>query len=103
METKPNTSENNTILPKRCSAKLFRNKWDKRLDDYENYLKEYVQHYKKSLKGNLISLAKYPYLQAKSEDLIEQLNSAQNKGLLTEKQLKRIHKIQIKTLYSSCT
>ncbi|QBN19660.1 hypothetical protein [Flavobacterium nackdongense] len=103
MEMNPNTSAHHTIQPKRCPTKLLRNKWDKRLDDYENYLKEYVKHYKKSLKGNLISLAKYAYMQAKSEDLFELLTQAQNKGLLTENQLKRIEKIQLKTLYSNCT
>jgi hypothetical protein len=103
METKPNLSVNNTISSKLGPIKLLRNKWDKRLDDYENYLKEYVKHYKKSLKANLISLAKYPYMQAKSQILFEQLTRAETKGLLTDKQLKRMHKIQIKTLYSSCT
>lgn len=78
------------------------NKWDKCLDDYENYLKEYIKHYKKSLKGNHVSLSKYPYMKAKSEALCEQLNDAQNKALLTEKQRKRISKIQTKRLYMCC-
>ena len=66
---------------KNCSGKPQNNKWDKCLCDYENYLKEYIRHYKKSLKGNLISLSKYPYMKAKSEALCEQLNYAQNKSL----------------------
>ena len=103
MDTKPNLAVNQPIASERGTTKLLGNKWDKRLDDYENYLKEYIKHYKKSLKANLNSLALYPYMQAKSEILFEQLHVAQNKGLLTENQIKRIHKIQIKTLYCNCT
>ncbi|TRX15925.1 hypothetical protein [Flavobacterium franklandianum] len=106
METSPkiNSSADKTYAIKEsCSLKKLTTKWDKCLDDYKNYLKEYIKHYKKSLKGNLISLSKYPYLKAKSEALSEQLTGAQNEGLLTEKQIQRITKIQIKTLYTSCT
>ncbi|MBF2708337.1 hypothetical protein [Flavobacterium soyangense] len=81
----------------KCCANAL-NKWDKYLNDYENYVKEYIKDYKKSLKGNLVSLSKYPYMKAKSEALCEQLNDAQNKSLLTKKQLKRISKIQTKML-----
>lgn len=87
---------------KNCTEKPLNNKWNKCLDDYENYLKEYINHYKKSLKGNLVSLSKYPYMKAKSETLFEQLNNAQKKSLLTEKQMKRISKIQTKMLYACC-
>ena len=89
------TIENGTTKP-------LNNKWDKCLDDYENYLKEYIKHYKKSLKGNLVSLSKYPYMKAKAEALCEKLNNVQNKALLTEKQQKRISKIQTKMLYTCC-
>ena len=71
-------------------------KWDKCLDDYENYTVEYIKQYKKSLKGNHKSLSKYPYMKAKSETFCDQLNNAQNKTLLTEMQVKRISKIQRK-------
>jgi hypothetical protein len=97
----PDFSKNNKDIQRSYPKKSIPTKWDKCLDDYENYLKEYVQQYKKSLKGNSISLTKYPYMKAKSEDLLEQLKMAQKNGLLNEKQLKRIHKIQVKTLYTS--
>jgi hypothetical protein len=71
-------------------------KWDKLLDDYNNYLKEYIKHYKKSLNGNTVSLSKYPYMKAKSEVLYERLSDAENRSILSEKQIKRIAKIQIK-------
>lgn len=86
---------------KNCTEKPL-NKWNKCIDDYENYLKEYIKDYKKSLKGNLVSLSKYPYMKAKSEALYDQLNDAQNKALLTKKQVKRISKIQTKILYMCC-
>ena len=71
-------------------------KWNNCLDDYNNYLKEYIKHYKKSINGNAASLSKYPYMKAKSEDLHQQLSDARKKSLLTEKQIKRLSKIQIK-------
>ena len=99
---KINSVENKTSLQENCSQIPIHKKWDKCLDDYENYTKEYIKQYKKSLKGNLISLSNYPYMKARSEALCEQLNRAQNQGLLTEKQLQRISKIQMKTLYACC-
>ena len=50
-----------TLTPNNIE-KVGGNKWDKQFDDYDNYVKEYLIHYKKSLKGNLVSLAIYPYM-----------------------------------------
>jgi hypothetical protein len=77
-------------------------KWDKRIDDYNNYVKEYIKHYKKSLKGNPISLCKYPYMKIKSEVLAERLNKAQERSILNEIQIKRILKIKIKLVKALC-
>jgi hypothetical protein len=77
-------------------------KWDKRLDDYNNYVKEYIKHYKKSLTGNPISLSKYPYMKIKSEVLAERLNKAQERSILNEIQIKRILKIKIKLVKALC-
>jgi hypothetical protein len=71
-------------------------KWDKRIDDYNNYVKEYIKHYKKSLKGNPISLCKYPYMKIKSDVLAKRLNKAQIKCNLSETQIKRALKIKMK-------
>jgi hypothetical protein len=71
-------------------------KWDKRLDDYNNYVKEYIKHYKKSLKGNPISLCKYPYMKIKSDVLAKRLNKAQIKCNLSETQIRRALKIKMK-------
>lgn len=99
---KINSAENKSSIEENyCSQIPFHTKWDKCLDDYENYTLEYIKQYKKSLKGNLISLSKYPYMKAKSEALCERLTAAQNKTLLSEEQLKRISKIQMK-LVNAC-
>lgn len=92
MEKKNFKNLNNTL------KKPFNNKWDKLLYDYENYTKEYIKQYKKSLNNNLNSLSKYPYMKAKTELLLLKLSEAQNKDLLTEKQVKRIAKIQMKMI-----
>src|SRR3970040_1183935 len=71
-------------------------KWNKRVDDYENYVQEYITHYKKSLKGNSISLSKYPYMKVKWEALGLKLDKAITKELLTNKQIKKVLRIQLK-------
>ncbi|NDP27161.1 MAG: hypothetical protein GZ087_07020 [Flavobacterium sp.] len=98
-----NSAENKTTLQQQCSQTSLNIKWEKCLDDYENYTKEYIKQYKKSLKGNGISLSKYPYMKAKSEALCEKLNEANNQGLLTEKQLKRKSKTLMKILFTCGT
>ncbi|MEZ7507139.1 hypothetical protein [Flavobacterium sp. Arc2] len=80
---------------------IIDNKWSKLLIDYKNYVKEYIKHYEKSLNGNPISLTKYPYMKIKSELLAERINKAQEKSILTKKQIKRFSKINVK-LSSAC-
>lgn len=87
-----------TNIPKIKQGKSLNNKWDKYLNDYNNYFKEYMKQYGKSLSGNLVSLSKYPYMKAKSLDLYQLLVDAKNKSYLTEKQIKRITKIQMRIL-----
>jgi hypothetical protein len=81
---------------------IILNKWDKKLNDYNNYVKEYLIHYKKSLKGNSISLSKYPYLKVKSESLSIKLNRGIEKELLTKKQLTKVFKIREKIVNACC-
>lgn len=76
--------------------KPLNTKWDKCLVDYNNYTKEYIKHYKKSIEGNSDSLSKYPYMKAKSETLYARLFDAQKKNYLKEKQILKMHKIQLK-------
>lgn len=91
----------NIIIPKNQNAeKPLSSKWEKRLDDYNNYTKEYIEHYQKALQGNTASLSIYPYMKARSEALYEQLYYAGQQSLLTEKQIQlitRIYNQKIKT------
>lgn len=81
-----------------CTTKHQNKKWSNLLDDYENYTKEYLLHYKKSLKGNSDSASIYPYMKAKTEEFAKKIYEAYNKSLLTEKQIKRIKKIHTKII-----
>ncbi|MFV8270099.1 hypothetical protein ACNQGP_09215 [Flavobacterium sp. GT2N3] len=61
-------------IPEKNKEQLIPDKCDEKLNNYNNYVKEYLIHYKKSLKGNTISLSKYPYFKMKSESLSKKLN-----------------------------
>ncbi|MBC7848061.1 MAG: hypothetical protein H7Y10_16385 [Flavobacterium sp.] len=93
-------SENNIRITAKIvdngTEKPLNTKWDKYLVDYNNYTKEYIKHYKKSIDGNSNSLSKYPYMKAKSDVLYVKLFDAKKKGVLTEKQIERFYKIQLK-------
>jgi hypothetical protein len=84
-----------------CNDKPLRNKWDNYLFDYNNYLKKYIKHYKRSLNGNQYSLVVYPYMKIKSEMLCKKLNEALLKNCLNEKQIKRFSKIRLK-IFRNC-
>jgi hypothetical protein len=71
-------------------------KWDKYLADYKNYYKEYKKHYKNSQKGDQIALSQYPYMRAKWEVLKERILKAHSNKCLTEKQIKKVVKINMK-------
>lgn len=83
---------------KKLKPATIDNKWKKKLHDYKNYLKAFIKHYKKAQKGNDESQAIYPYMRLKWETLNEQLNNATTKQLLTEKQIKKVKKIQTKII-----
>jgi hypothetical protein len=77
-------------------GKIHTNKWDKYLDDYNNYIKEYKKLYKNSQNGDEISLSLYPYMLVKWEDLRNRITRAYAKKCLTKKQIKRVIKINMK-------
>ena len=91
----------NTVNVQEIENQLFE-KWNKRLQDYDNYVNEYLKNYKRSLQGNAGSLSKYPYMKIKSEALNKKLNKAMDKGLLTKNQIKKILKIQLKIVNKCC-
>lgn len=71
-------------------------KWDRYLDDYNNYVKEYNIHYLNSLKGDERSISLYPYMKEKWEALKSRLIKAYNNKRLSDRQIRRIVKINMK-------
>ena len=71
-------------------------KWDKVLDDYENYVVEYAKFYKKAISGDMSAMSKYPALMEKATNLSKSLEGAQNSNDLSQKQMNRFIKIQTK-------
>ncbi|TDE07714.1 hypothetical protein [Flavobacterium sandaracinum] len=95
---KQNETKSPLRLSKISKQHSIPDKWTKTVNDYNNYIKEYIKHYKKALKGNSNSLIRYPYLKAKSESLGKRLGKAQKQGMLTEKQVQKILRIQLKII-----
>lgn len=96
MENKGNTDNKNS--PIKETKKPNTNKWDNYLIDYNNYLKTYIKHYKRSVKGNLKSLAIYPYMKLKAEVIRKKLIYAERKNILNNEQLKKLSKIKLKII-----
>lgn len=69
-------------------------KWDKVLDDYENYVVEYAKFYKKAMSGDMSAMSKYPALMEKATNLSKSLEEAQNSNDLSQKQMNRFIQIQ---------
>jgi len=69
-------------------------KWDKVLDDYENYVVEYAKFYKKAMSGDMSAMTKYPALMEKATKLSQSLEGAQNSNDLSQKQMNRFIQIQ---------
>lgn len=79
-----------------------KSQWDKYLEDYNNYTKKYIKHYKMSLIGNTISLSIYPYMKIKSEVIAEKLYKAQIQSALTTKQVKQFIQIKMELVKTIC-
>ena len=87
------------IAPERTNVSANR-KWDKCLDDYNNYVKEYKMHYKKSREGNEMSLSLYPYMKEKWQALKKRINKAYQNKRLNEKQIERVVHMKIIKAFS---
>ena len=84
------------------NEEIIPDKWDEKVNAYNNYVKEYLIHYKKSIKGNNISTSRYPYFKVKSENLSKKLNKGIKKKLLSKKQLSQVFKIREKIVNACC-
>ena len=71
-------------------------KWDRYLDDYNNYVKEYNKHYLNALKGDERSISLYPYMKEKWEELKKRLIKAYNNKRLSDRQIRRVVRINMK-------
>ena len=66
------------------------------LDDYDEYVTEYVKFYKKAMKGDNSAMAEYPAMMEKATKLQESMEKAQGNDQLSAKQISRMMKIQAK-------
>lgn len=74
-------------------------KWDKVLDDYEEYVDKAISIMKKMKRNRPIDAAlDYPALIKKSKELEESLDEAKSSKSLTPEQVERMAKIQLKFL-----
>jgi len=72
--------------------------YDKMLDDYEEYVTQYIQFYKKAKNRDHSALAEYPSIMQKAVDLQESMEKAQNDNELSSAQVARMMKIQAKMM-----
>lgn len=72
--------------------------WDKMLDDYDNYVTEYIKFYKKAQKGDNSAITEYSSMMEKAVSLQSSLKNAQNDKSLSGTQAARMLKIQAKML-----
>ena len=75
--------------------------WDKMLDDYDEYVTEYIKFYKKAMKGDNSALSEYPAMMEKATKLSESMSAAQNDNKLSATQIARMMKIQTKMLQAA--
>ena len=73
------------------------------LDDYDEYVTEYIKFYKKAMKGDNSALAEYPAMMEKATKLSESMTEAQNDNKLSAAQIARMMKIQTKMLQAAST
>ena len=72
--------------------------YDKMLNDYDEYVTEYVKFYKKAMKGDQSALSEYPAMMEKATKLQESMRQAQGNNQLSATQIGRMAKIQNKML-----
>ena len=65
--------------------------WDALLDEYEQYVDQYIKTYKKAMNGDMSAMAEYANLAAKAQKIADKLEKA--KGEMTTAQTQRYLKI----------
>jgi hypothetical protein len=72
--------------------------YDKVLDDYDQYVTEYVKFYKKAMKGDNSAMSEYPIIMEKATELQKSMEEAQGNNELSIEQSRRMSEIQNKML-----
>lgn len=75
---------------------VFYNDWDSALDEYEQYMDEYMKFIKKGQAGDATAMLDAAELMSKAESAGKHLDEAKDE--LTAKQIKKLTKIQNKML-----
>jgi hypothetical protein len=94
--TQPSTSTNATSNNTSNASMNNNGDWDKMLDDYEDYIDQYIILYKKAIKGDQSAILEYPQMLAKASSLQSSMLKAQGNNQLSVKQLNRLSTIIMK-------
>ena len=68
--------------------------WDSVLDEYEDYVNQYIKLYKKAMEGDMSAMSEYAGMLEKAQSLFSKLENAQ--GEMTAAQISRMNSIQMK-------
>lgn len=79
-------------------AALSEEEYDEMLDDYEDFVDEYIKFYKKAKEGDVNAISSYPALLEKAEKLDGKFERANKNDHLTSKQVSRYIEIQKKMM-----
>ncbi len=72
--------------------------YDKMLNDYDEYVTEYVKFYKKAMNGDQSAITEYPAILEKATKFQESMQQAQGNNQLSATQIGRMARIQTKML-----
>lgn len=90
------SSDSKTSEDKSSISSVSNQDWDKMLNDYEDYVDEYIKFYKKAMKGDNSAMSQYPSMMEKANSLQSSMQEAQNNNELNSTQISRMIKIQSK-------
>lgn len=95
VEQSSKSSENSSTANDYSSNSGSEN-WEKLLNDYEEYVDEYIKASKKAMEGDQTALTEYMDLVKKSTDLQVTIQKAQADNKLSPEQISKLHKLIMK-------
>ena len=96
--TPDETKDSSTLSEESNTSSDDTEKWDKVLDDYEEYVDKTIAIMKKKRNHPIDAALDYPALIKKSKELQESLDEAKSSKSLTPEQMERMAKIHLKAL-----